>query len=201
MEFLGLLGPQLCALSPESALDPDSDGLGLLATRWAEDRLAILVYNSVDRIWASGERRLSLALRGLPPGPYALAAFRVDDARACAFHLWDEWGAPDRPTADQFARMRAAADASPLFPVERRTVGAEGLALDIAVPLPSLTLLLVERESGRAPPPPRRVAAERQPGLTERRNVLLRWTTDELRRRAAARRALRDGRRPVRSNP
>ena len=177
MEFLGLVGPQLCALAPENALDPDRDGLGLLATRWTEDRLAVLIYNGVDQIWASGERRLSLALRGLPPGPYALAAFRVDDARACAFHLWDEWGAPDRPTADQFARMRAVADAAPLFPVERRVVGAEEIALDIAVPLPSLTLLLVERESGRAPPSPRRVTVEPQPSLTGRRNVLLGWTT------------------------
>jgi L-iduronidase len=177
MEFLGLVGPQLCAITPENSLDPGGEGLGLLATRWAEDRLAILVYNSIDRIWASGEQRLSLALRGLRPGTYALAAFQVNDARTCAFHLWDEWGAPDRPTADQFARMRTVADASPLFPVEHRAVGAEGLALDIAVPLPSLTLLLVERESGRAPPPPQRLAAEPQPGLTERRNVLLRWAT------------------------
>ena len=177
MEFLGLLGSQLCALAPEGALDPDGDGLGLLATRSAADRMAILVYNSVDRIWSSGERRLALALRGLPPGRYALAAFRIDDARTCAFHLWDEWGAPDRPTADQLARMRAVADAALLFPVERRTVGAEGLALDLVVPLPSLTLLLVERQRGQGPPAPRHVMIEPQPGLTERSNVLIRWTS------------------------
>jgi L-iduronidase len=179
MEFLGLLGPKRCALAPESALDPDGDGLGLLATRWAEDRVAILVYNSVDRIWASGERHLTLALRGLPPGQYALAAFRIDDARACAFHLWDAWGAPNRPTADQFAALRAVGDASPLFPVERRAVGVEGLALELGVPLPSLTLLLAERENGRLPPVPMRVTAEVQPGLTERDPVLLHWTTGE----------------------
>jgi hypothetical protein len=68
-------------------------------------------------------------------------------------------------------------DASLLFPVERRTVGAEGLALDPVVPLPSLTLLLVERERGHGPPTPRRVVIEPQPGLTERSNVLIRWTS------------------------
>lgn len=176
MEVLALLGPERCALAPDAPLDPDRDGLGIVATRWSQSRLAILVYHSVDRIWASGERRMTLALRGLPPGPYALAALRIDDAGTCAFHLWDAWGAPASPTADQFARLRAVADAALLFPVERRAVGADGLALDLTLPLPSLTLVLAERETGRAPPAPIHLRAEPQPGLTERGNVLLHWT-------------------------
>lgn len=175
MEFLALLGPERCAVVAEPALDPDRDGPGIVATRAADDRLAILVYSSVDRIWTSGERRVSLALRGLPPGEYAVAAFRIDDARN-PFHLWDGLGAPARPSADAFALMRAAGEAALLIPPERKAVGADGLALDLLIPLPSLTLLLVEREEGEAPPAPQRVTAEMQPGLTEQTSVLLSWT-------------------------
>jgi L-iduronidase len=169
--MLALLGPERCTV--EAELDPDRDGLGLLATRSGEERIAILLYNSLDRLWASGERRVELGLTGLRPGNYTVATLRLDDANGCAFHLWDAWQAPDRPSAGEFALMRLAAEAS--LSVAERPVGANGLTVDLTLPLPSVTVVLVERITAEAPGKPTSLGAEPQPGLTERENMLLTW--------------------------
>jgi L-iduronidase len=171
-EMLALLGPERCTV--EAALDPDVDGLGLLATRSGDNRMAILLYSSLDRIWASGERRASLLLRGLPIGDYTVATLRLDEANGCAFHLWDAWQAPDPPNADQFDLMRAGGEVS--VAIVRQLVGPDGLTLDLTLLLPSVTLILVEAVGGKAPGRPIRLRAEAQPGLTERESMLLTWT-------------------------
>ena len=175
IEMLALLGPQRCATTSDAALDPDASGLGLFATRSAPDRMAVLLYNSLDRIWASGERRASLLLKGLSPGAYSVATLRLDDAHGCAFHLWDKWQAPDLPRSDQFSAMRAAAEVA-VSVAQQQVVGPDGLALELTVLLPSVTLIVVEPAGGEAPGRPVRLRAEPQPGLSERENILLTWT-------------------------
>jgi L-iduronidase len=174
MEMLALLGAEHCPVTSDIALDPDVDGLGVLATRSVPGRAAVLLYNSLDRLWASGVRQASLVLKGLTPGEYAVATVRLDDAHGCAFHLWDEWQAPDLPNADQFAAMRAAAE--PALSVTQRAAEADGLALDLSLALPSVVLILVEAIGGGAPDKPTRLRAEPYPSLTDRESVLLTWT-------------------------
>jgi L-iduronidase len=174
MEMLALLGPERCAATSDVALDPDVSGLGVLATRLGQGRIAVLLYNSVDRIWASGERRASLVLSNLRPGEYGVATVRLDHVHGDAFHLWDAWQAPDLPEADQFFAMRAAAE--PAVSFTRESVSANRLALDLTLLLPSVTLVVAERIGGAAPGRPTRLRADPQPGLTERENVLLTWT-------------------------
>jgi L-iduronidase len=171
-EMLALLGRERCAV--EAALDPDQDGLGVLATRaGGAERIAILLYNSVDRIRTSGERRVLMELTGLPAGAYSIATLRLDEANGCAFNIWDAWQAPDLPSAEQLALMRGAGE--PSLEVEERTVSAASLSLELSVLLPSVTLVLVETSSGRAPSPPAGLRAEPQPGLTERESMLITW--------------------------
>ena len=171
-EMLSLLGSERCAV--EAALDPDQDGLGVLATRaGAAERIAILLYNSVDHIRTSGERRVLIELAGLPAGAYSVATLRLDEGNGCAFNLWDAWQAPDPPSAEQLALMRQAGEAS--VALEERTVSGAGLSLECTVLLPSATLILVETSSGPAPSPPAGLRAEPQPGLTERETMLLTW--------------------------
>ena len=172
-EMLALLGPERCAIDAELGLDPDNDGLGVLATRWGEDRVAILLYNSVDRIWACGQRRAVLDFVGLPAGDYSIAILRLDDANGCAFNLWDAWQAPDRPTAEQLHLMRTAGEVS--LEVRAQAVGASGLTLDLTLHLPSVTIILVEQPAAELPGKPTRLRAEPQAGLTERQNILLTW--------------------------
>jgi L-iduronidase len=181
LELMALLGPELCPVSSDPPLDPDRDGVGLIATAWPKagegtSRAAVLAYGSPERLWASGNRRLILSLEGLALGEYATAAFRLDDEHGCAFDLWDEWEAPDLLDARQFAALRAAQEAELLGPVERvRVEVGRSLAYELDLPLPSLTLFLVERWSDVPPSAPTQLAAAHQPSLTEQNNVLLTW--------------------------
>ncbi|MDF2970652.1 MAG: glycoside hydrolase protein [Microvirga sp.] len=171
-EILALLGTERCAIDAE--LDPDNDGVGVLATRSGEHRIAILLYNSLDRIWVSGQRRTLIHLSGLRPGEYTVATLRLDDANGCAFHLWDAWQAPDPPNTEQLSMMRQAGEAS--LGLAAHQVGPNGLALELTLLLPSVTLILVERVSAEAPGTPTRLRADGQSGLTERESMLLTWT-------------------------
>ena len=65
MELMALLGEERLAVKGD-ALDPDMDGLGALATR-LPDGAAVLLYNSVDRIWVSGTRSIWGGVRQCPP--------------------------------------------------------------------------------------------------------------------------------------
>jgi L-iduronidase len=181
MELMALLGPELCPVSSDPPLDPDRDGVGLIATAWPRagegtSRAAVLAYGSPERIWASGNRRLILSLEGLVPGEYATAAFRLDQEHGCAFDLWDQWEAPDQLDARQFAALRAAQEAELLGPVQRvRVEVGRSLAYELALPLPSVTLFLAERWSDGPLSSPTHLAAVHQPSLTEQNNVLLTW--------------------------
>lgn len=181
MELMALLGPELCPISSDPPLDPDRDGVGLIATAWSKagespSRAAVLVYGSPERIWASGDRRLVLSLEGLAPGEYATAAFGIDDEHGCAFDLWDEWEAPDRLDAPQLAALRAGQEAELLGPVQRVHVAAgRDLPYELHLRPPSVTLLLIEHWSTVPPGAPTQLAAAHQPSLTEQNNVLLTW--------------------------
>jgi len=85
----------------------------------------------------------------LRPGNYTVATLGLDDANGCAFHLWDAWQAPDRPSAGEFTLMRRAAEAS--LSVAGGPVGAGGLTVDLTLLLPSVTVVLVERIAAEAP--------------------------------------------------
>jgi L-iduronidase len=180
-ELMALLGPQFCATASNPVLDPDRNGIGIMATTWPSreegpNRVATLVYASPERIWSSGEQRLQLSFRGLAPGDYAVAAFRLDDAHGCAYDLWDEWEGLDRLDASQFAALRAEQEAKLLDPIARvRIEVGAGFARELAIPLSSVTLLLVERWAGGSPGAPLEVTATRQLGLTLHENVLLTW--------------------------
>lgn len=181
MELMALLGPELCSVSSDPPLDPDRDGVGVIATAWPSaagraSRAALLIYGSPERTWASGDMRLVLSVTGLLAGEYASATFRLDETHGCAFNLWDEWQGPDRLDADQFAALRTAQEPGLIGPVRRVHV-EEGNSYSQALvfPLPSVTLVLIEPWSGNPPRPPRELAAVRQPGLTENENVLLTW--------------------------
>ena len=102
------------------------------------------------------------------------ATLRLDEDNDCAFNLWDAWQAPDRPSAEQFARMRQAGE--PSLAVAEGRAGADGITLEPTLALPSVTLILVEQASRPAPARPTGLRAEPQSGLSERENMLLTWT-------------------------
>ncbi len=171
MALLAMLGDERCAA--EGAEDPLA-GVGALATRLGEEQVAVLVYHSRDRIMSSGCRRVELALEGLPFEEPMLVHYRIDEDGNDPFRVWEEMGAPPRPSAQQFAAMRAAQE--PDVFDGPRPVAAPGGRLEMAfdLPLPSVGLLLL---SARPAGPPERVEdlrAEAYAGL-HGGQVMLTW--------------------------
>jgi L-iduronidase len=179
MELLSALKTQRLAVSAEPALSPDTDGLGLIATG-AADGVAVLLYNSVDRIWRSGESAVTLTLDGLPAGEHDVAVFRLDDDHGTAYWVWEAVDAPDRPDAAALAAMRARQEVALDGPPRRLTVDAkgDGVTLAVTLPLPG-TALVVAEPAGQLAPAPIGLSASRHHGLNGTDDMLLTWSPAE----------------------
>ncbi|WP_160194713.1 GH39 family glycosyl hydrolase [Devosia riboflavina] len=165
MDMMGLLGEERLAYSPVG------DRLGVIPTRHSDGRIAILLYNSVDRIRASGEEAVHLDL-ALPPGQYSYALHALSGD--LAFGAWESMGAPAEPSDEQLARLRVLGE--PLAMGGGRADGR--LQLDLILELPSVHLLLIAPKSG-APTRPEVRFAEECRGLNGHRQVILGWAPAE----------------------
>lgn len=178
MELLGLVGEQRFRLD-DQGLDPDRLGLGAMATALgdgaAKSGASVLLYNSVDRIWQSGESRVALDFAGLQPGAYALATFRIAHGKGDPFTVWEDLGAPDLPNPAELDAMRLAQE--PALTIEHLQIGGAQatytLALDM--PLPSVALVALVRRAGDAPQAPSKLRGRRFGGLNGRSNLMLFW--------------------------
>jgi len=173
MAMLARLGDRRCAanvLASDGARD-----LGVLATRRGEEQVAVLVYSSRDQITASGETPVRLRLEGLPFGAAALAHYRIDEAHGDPFAVWENMGAPDLPSAEQYGELRRHGELTLLEPPRDVRTEGGGLELAFTLPLPAVSLLVLSRKPGVPPGRPQGLRAERYGGLTERENVLLVW--------------------------
>ena len=192
MELLATLGDEVCAAAAEPALDPDRDGLAIMPTRLAGGGASITVINSVDAINRSGRTAVRLEVEGLTPGRHALCVFRIDDEFTNPMEVWESqrdesdprgpWepvGAPKEPTAAQFAALRRAQEPALLHPISVIDAAAGRLSLDLDLPLPSLTQVLVVPDPGTPPAKPTRLVAERYRGLGGREARMLFWAAGD----------------------
>ncbi|OWJ59012.1 GH39 family glycosyl hydrolase [Inquilinus limosus] len=152
MELLALLGDS--RVDAPGDLDPDRTGLGAMATPTAGGA-AILLYNSVDRIWRSGVSPVALEVAGLDPGRYTLGLFEIAQDKGDPFSVWEDQArtlphaeqlaALSTPNPAQLAAMRRAQE--PALTVRTVEIGADGrLPLDLDLLLPSVALVVLERE-------------------------------------------------------
>ena len=182
MELLALLGDR--RVDAPGALDPDRTGLGAMATP-TEGGAAILLYNSVDRLWRSGTSPVKLEVAGLSPGRYALGLFEIAQDKGDPFSVWetqaaatpthaDQLAALSTPNAAQLAAMRQAQE--PALTVREVEIGADGrLALDLELLLPSVALVVLAREdAAREAAAPSNIRVRRDRGLNGP-NQLLFW--------------------------
>ncbi len=192
MELLATLGHEVCAVTATPALDPDRDGLAVMPTRLSGGGASITVINSVDAINRSGRTAVRLEVAGLQPGRQALCVFRIDDEFTNPMEVWEAqrdesnprgpWepvGAPPAPTEAQFAELRRAQEPALLHPISVIDAEAGSLSLDLDLPLPSLTQVLVVPDSGAPPAAPTGLRVERYRGLGGREERMLFWAAGD----------------------
>lgn len=85
---------------------PEIDGLATRGT----NRAAIMLWNYQDDDVMGSSAPVRIAIHGLPPTAtqVLMEEFRIDQQHSNAFEVWRQMGSPPEPSADQYARLRAA---------------------------------------------------------------------------------------------
>ncbi len=117
----------------------------VLASRDDDGQLAVLVWRHADDQYHRDEQPTStdVQVSGLPDGTYAVEHLRIDADHSNAHTVWAALGSPQDPTADELAAISARQGLEPLTDVGTVTVTGGTLALDVSLPLPAVSLLVI----------------------------------------------------------
>jgi L-iduronidase len=172
MTMLSLLGDERCPVAGPGGVETP---LGVIATRRGAAQIAVLIYNSADKIMTSGSEPITLRLEGIPFESAALTYYRIDEGHGDPFTVWEAMDAPDRPTEAQYAELREHQELATMAPSHAITVKNGTLVTSFNQPLPGVTLVLV---SARMENAPKRVAGlrfEHYEGMSGKNEVLVMW--------------------------
>ncbi|MGY2734491.1 GH39 family glycosyl hydrolase [Sphingomonas sp. UYP23] len=111
--------------------------VGVLATRTAGGKLAMLLWNYHDDDVAGPAAAVHVSLAGKHGAVARL--WRVDASHGNAFGAWQAMGSPVRPSADQVARLQAASR----LVAEPLALSAGGI--DVTIPRQGVALIELER--------------------------------------------------------
>ncbi|MEW1956897.1 glycoside hydrolase [Kineococcus sp. NPDC059986] len=139
------------AMSPVEDLDA-GDGRSMreevdaLASADAAGRVSVVVWRHTDDQYHEDTRATPVALRveNLPDGTYSLHHQRIDATHSNAHTVWTELGSPQDPTPGQLAAVKARQGLEDLEPVRNVTVSGGTFATTVDLPLPSVSLLVLE---------------------------------------------------------
>lgn len=178
MTLLSLLGNEHCRVE---GVDDVSQPLGVIASRRGQSQVAVLVYNSADRINAGGQRTVALTMKDLPFDRAMLCLYRIDETDGDVFRTWEGLGAPDHPTDDQIEAMRRNQELRAISKPREITFDQGICALDLNITLPSVTLVLLTADPGTPPEKVTRLRATTYEGRNGHPEVLLTWAGDDSR--------------------
>lgn len=113
-----------------------------IATRAAR-RVAVLVWNYHDDDLPAPPSAIDLVVDHIPDGQVTVEHARIDDDHSNAYQAWKRMGAPQTPTADQYAALEKAGQMASLGPPERRTSRDGQLRLSFALPRQGVSLVTI----------------------------------------------------------
>ena len=173
MALLAMLGPE--KLSVQGCGDSLNDAAGVMATKSGKDEVAVLLYNSSDEIFRSGNATISLLLNGLPFDACSATHYRIDEQHGNPFRIWADNEAKTIPDDATIAKMRDAQEVTALSGPEEMPVKNGSLSFDLDLPLPGVSLILLTRKPDAAPAKIAGLTATHYRGVGEKENVLLSW--------------------------
>lgn len=131
------------AVSPDSVIEkgildePDVDAIAAVTDREA----TILAWHYHDEDDGRPVVDLTLAVSGLPTdGAVTCEHFRVDEQHSNAHTVWQEMGAPQDPTPEQYAKLETAGQ---LELVEMSDLEAEDQTLSLSLQMPRYSVALL----------------------------------------------------------
>ncbi len=142
------------SMSPPELLDA-GDGrsmpeeVDVLAAGGPQDRVAVLVWRHSDDQYHRDDRAtpVRLEVTGLQDGRWSLSHSRIDAGHSNSHTVWQELGAPTDPTPDQLKAITDRQGLEAFEPPREVTVAAGHLEWSTELPLPSVSLFVLERAS------------------------------------------------------
>lgn len=172
MAILSLLGTRRCAVH---GVGDTSADIGAIASRRGDVQVAILIYNSRDRIMSCGEERISLHLEHMPFKEAALVHYRIDEEHGDPFDVWESNNAPEQPTPELLALLRRNQELAALEQPHNVILHDGKLHLEFDLPLPGVSLIVLTQRPPARPDKVERVWCERYEGLNGAQETLVRW--------------------------
>ncbi|WP_432502778.1 GH39 family glycosyl hydrolase [Kineococcus arenarius] len=118
----------------------------VLASTDAAGRVTVLVWRHTDDQYRTDEAATPVDVRitGLTAAEYSVSHFRIDADHSNAHTAWVAQGSPQDPTAEQLAAVKARQGLEELEPSRSATPRDGALQLDVTLPLPSVSMLVLE---------------------------------------------------------
>ena len=113
-----------------------------LATRDTHSA-AVLLWNYHDVNSPAPPMPVVISVQGLPTEVHRLLLqqFRIDETHSNAYTEWQAMGSPQRPDAEEYARLRAAGQLQPLTSPQWLDVHDGRVEIPVALPHESVSLL------------------------------------------------------------
>jgi xylan 1,4-beta-xylosidase len=123
---------------------PDVSALASLDLK-SKNKLCVLVWHYHDDDVAGPDAAVEVALAGLPlkAGDARLQHFRIDDQHSNAFTAWKAMGSPQRPTAEQHARLEKAGQLTAMGEPEAVRVENARATVRFKLPRQAVSLLVL----------------------------------------------------------
>jgi xylan 1,4-beta-xylosidase len=117
----------------------------VLAATSDDGRVTALVWRHDDdqHRGQQPERPVRVTIRGLGAGPVLVRQWRIDSAHGNTYQAWRALGAPDYPSQADIERIADAGRLRPFEPERLELPSGGEIAIDLSLPLPSVSLLEV----------------------------------------------------------
>jgi L-iduronidase len=104
-----------------------------------------------------------------------LAHYRIDEDHGDPYRMWEAAGAPDRPSDNLLAEMRANQELALLEEPREVDLSAGRLEINFELPLHAVSLLLLQEKPAGPPAAVSGLRSETYPGLNGQSEHLLHW--------------------------
>jgi xylan 1,4-beta-xylosidase len=147
----GMLGAERVAATSSGGIPAESVVTAGVRERPEIDAMAtrsgktgsVMLWNYQDDVVAGVASPVRVTIHGLPAAARRILVeeYRIDDRHSNAFEAWKEMGSPQEPSAEQFAKLKAAGQLEPVGS-PRWIVAADGqFTMDVELPVESVDLL------------------------------------------------------------
>lgn len=125
------------------AVRADRSNVGGLSAVDSDGRVSVIVWNHLDDQYGESTEMITLRLAGLPNSgrPVRVSHYRVDDRHSNTHSRWLAEGAPQDPSAEQLARIRAGEELAEFEPTRNLLDCPPEMSFELALTAPAAALI------------------------------------------------------------